>query len=695
MNNDFSGGSFQGAIAFYLPQFHPIPENDRWWGKGFTEWTNVSRARPLFDGHYQPRLPADLGFYDLRLPEILEAQADLARASGLRGFCYHYYWFKGGRRLLERPLERMLASGRPDFPFCLCWANENWTRRWDGLEREVLMPQAHDAESDIGFLHSVLPYFDDPRYLRIGDRPLLVVYRATLFPDLGATVQRWRSECAKLARPTPYLIAAESFDVTPELAARAGFDATCEFPPHAATHAIVPRSQWPGVADTFVGSITDYERMVEQFLGREDTALRRFKSVTLNWDNTARKRHAANVTVGFSIERYHRWLTAAIAHSRRTAPPGEQFVFINAWNEWGEGTYLEPDQLFGHAYLDATHAALQGRPFRYQYISESSSASPAESMPARPAGTSGSATMGAVCMVADDADIIEACIREALRFVDFIVVACRDSVDGTRQILEALVAEGLPVYLRPADKLDVSIAALTRVAIEQHGADWVLPLEPDEFLHVADRASLDRQLEVHPGQHLRIARITHVPTVFDDGREPNPAARLQYRFAFPQPPSGDSQHQTRIIANAALLGPFPGRYELGAANQNIVFRDTKQPSRQPAAAVEGVHLRHFPIRSLDQLALKFGRARDNVGPRAPWHDLPGLDNQTLWDELSVMGSDASSLQRFARHYLDPDLHAPDRTGDVPLVLDALPITAELRYLGLRRSPVVALLSRPS
>jgi O-antigen biosynthesis protein len=233
------------VIAFHLPQFHPIPENDAWWGKGFTEWTNVTRARPFFAGHYQPRFPADLGFYDLRLPEILQAQASLARDHGIHGFCYHYYWFKGGKRLLERPIEQMLASGTPDFPFCLCWANENWTRRWDGQESEVLMPQEYDTESDLAFLHSVLPYFRDPRYIRVGDRPLLVVYRATLFPDPATTVKLWQDEMRRLGEAVPYLVAAESFDVSAATAAAAGFDATCEFPPHGTAKAGLRKELWP------------------------------------------------------------------------------------------------------------------------------------------------------------------------------------------------------------------------------------------------------------------------------------------------------------------------------------------------------------------------------------------------------------------------------------------------------------------
>ncbi|HEY9568730.1 MAG TPA: glycoside hydrolase family 99-like domain-containing protein, partial [Thalassobaculum sp.] len=218
-------------VAFYLPQYHPVPENDAWWGKGFTEWTNVTRAGPLFDGHEQPRLPADLGFYDLRVPETRDAQAELARRYGITAFCYYFYWF-AGRRFLHRPLDEMLASRRPDMPFCLCWANETLTRRWDGRDRDVLLEQVHSPESDRRFIEAVLPFLADPRYLRVDGVPVLLIYRPPLLADPQDTVEYWRARCRSAGLGGLHVAGMETFgfaDPRP-----AGFDSAVEFFPHGA-----------------------------------------------------------------------------------------------------------------------------------------------------------------------------------------------------------------------------------------------------------------------------------------------------------------------------------------------------------------------------------------------------------------------------------------------------------------------------
>lgn len=344
------------AIAFYLPQFHPIPENDAWWGKGFTEWTNVTRARPLFTGHHQPQLPGELGFYDLRLDEVREQQAKLAREYGLHGFCYYYYWFNG-RRVLERPLQMMLDSGTPDFPFCICWANENWTRVWDGLETDVLLKQEHSAESDAEFIKDVLPILKDPRYIRAHGAPLLLVYKAHLLPDPLRSTMAWRNACREAGLETIHLCSAETFPAFDHR--KMGFDSAVQFPPH-----LIPATRCEHLVENldpnFTGSIYDYEGMVTQEANAAPKPYRRFRGVMTSWDNTARRGTTSHVYLNSGPEAYELWLKSIVDATKRDLPPGERFLFINAWNEWAEGAHLEPDQKFGRAYLEATRRALTG-----------------------------------------------------------------------------------------------------------------------------------------------------------------------------------------------------------------------------------------------------------------------------------------------------------------------------------------------
>lgn len=344
-------------IAFYLPQYHPIPENDRWWGKGFTEWTNVTKARPLFPGHDQPRVPADLGYYDLRAEEVRVAQARLAQDYGIHGFCYYYYWFNG-RRLLERPLDAMLASGVPDFPFCICWANENWSRRWDGSENEILMAQEHSPESDIRFIEDVIPILKDPRYIRVNGAPILLVYRISILPEAHETVARWRQAAAAAGLEKIHVAAVRSFGISdPRIY---GCDSAVDFPPHG----VVAREIQDEVEDLepgFEGKIYDYRDLVPGEDMMPDTPYPLFPGVMTGWDNSARRGRRAHIFRHSTPELYQAWLEAAIERAERSAPPGEPMVFINAWNEWAEGTYLEPDRTFGHAWLKATRRALGER----------------------------------------------------------------------------------------------------------------------------------------------------------------------------------------------------------------------------------------------------------------------------------------------------------------------------------------------
>lgn len=337
------------AIAFYLPQFHPIPENDLWWGKGFTEWTNVSRAVPQFIGHYQPRLPGDLGFYDLRLPEIMRQQVEIAKDYGINGFCFHHYWFNG-RRLLEKPFNDLLNNPDLDINFCLCWANENWSRRWDGSEQDILMEQKYSPEDDIAFIDDLIPAFRDKRYIRVHGRPLLIVYRATLFPDIEATTRRWRERVKEHGIDGIYLVAARSFDVgNPQ---SFGFDAGVEFPPHQIHQEPVNESHQI-INPEFSGKIFDYVEMAEKAGSMDPSEFISHKTVVPTWDNTARKPGTGHTYVNSTPNNYANWLDQALQVTLRR-PAGERLLFINAWNEWGEGAHLEPDRRFGYAYLNAT-----------------------------------------------------------------------------------------------------------------------------------------------------------------------------------------------------------------------------------------------------------------------------------------------------------------------------------------------------
>ncbi|HVB88285.1 MAG TPA: glycoside hydrolase family 99-like domain-containing protein [Candidatus Dormibacteraeota bacterium] len=367
------GESVPRAIAFYLPQYHPVPENDEWWGKGFTEWTNVVKAKPKFQGHYQPHLPADLGFYDLRVPEVRAAQADMAANYGIYGFCYYHYWFNG-RRILERPVNEIWKSGEPDFPFCLCWANENWTRRWDGQDSEVLLEQRYGPADDLAHIRSLIPLFHDRRYIRVMDRPLLLVYRASRLPEPEKTTEIWRREAERAGLKGLFLARVESFGDEFGDPRTIGFDCSVEFQPRWSqlSDLRIRRRKWwhrrklrtaePEYFDNF---ICEYGKSAEKALADPLPEYPRMPCVCPGWDNSPRREQGAIILNNSTPEKYEHWLREVVNRTRASLSPGENhgitpdsLIFINAWNEWAEGNHLEPCQRWGRRYLEATQKAL-------------------------------------------------------------------------------------------------------------------------------------------------------------------------------------------------------------------------------------------------------------------------------------------------------------------------------------------------
>nr|WP_321361155.1 glycoside hydrolase family 99-like domain-containing protein [uncultured Hyphomonas sp.] len=345
------------AIAFYLPQFHPIPENDEWWGQGFTEWTNVRRAKPQFEGHDQPIRPGELGYYDLlQSPHVRRRQAALAKQYGLEAFCFYFYWF-AGKRLLEAPIEAWAADEEIDFPFCLCWANENWSRTWDGREQEVLIGQKHSPEDDIAFISYLARYLRNPKYLRVKGRPLVMVYRPGLLPDAKATSKRWRTWCRENGIGEIYLVCTQSFDLSDP--AKFGFDAAAEFPPNNMGMAPEEGFVHP-VADDFQCKIYDWSELPARAGALPAPSYKLFRGVTPRWDNTARRMSRGTVFVNTDPDLYSAWLRdAALDVGARFSDPSERLVFINSWNEWAEGAHIEPDLTHGYTWLEATRNGLQ------------------------------------------------------------------------------------------------------------------------------------------------------------------------------------------------------------------------------------------------------------------------------------------------------------------------------------------------
>lgn len=355
------------VIAINLPQFHPFKENDEWWGKGFTEWTNVTKAKPRYLGHYQPHLPADTGFYDLRLAEARQMQSDLAKEYGIYGFCYYHYWFNG-KLLMERPVNEILKSGEPDFPFMFCWANENWSRNWDGKFRNILIEQKYSDEDDIAHIRYLCKeVFSDKRYIRINNKPVFAIYRSKYFPDMKHSIDTWRETAKKEFGLDLYIIRVENEpDFGPEYL-KSGFDAAMDFQPllmgkfnkwwknfpfRVMNHLFKGKYQW-------FNRHFSYAAYVRYQLNKPMADYKCFPCVSPGWDNSPRRRHSSYTAfTGSTPQLFGTWLKDTL-HRFRPFSKEENLVFINAWNEWAEGNYLEPDQKWGRQYLEETKKAIE------------------------------------------------------------------------------------------------------------------------------------------------------------------------------------------------------------------------------------------------------------------------------------------------------------------------------------------------
>ncbi|WP_341535027.1 glycoside hydrolase family 99-like domain-containing protein [Acetobacter sacchari] len=346
------------VLAYYLPQFHHVARNDEWWGEGFTEWTNVARGLPRFVGHYQPRVPRDLGHYTLDHPDVLRRQAEMARGAGVEGFVFYFYWFNG-ERLLESPLEMLLANPDIDLPFCLMWANENWSRRWDGSDDDILIAQDFRVEDEADLIACFVRHFNDPRYIHIGGRPLLMLYRPGVVPDCVATIARWRRLFVEACGADPIFVMSQSFgDSDPR---KFGMDGAIEFPPHKVVGGLSTINSEIRFLDTdFTGQIYDYEQVVDNALSMPRSDFPLIRTAAPSWDNDARRQGAGLVLHGSTPALFERWLSGLIEQARQTPFHGEALICVNAWNEWAEGAYLEPDQHFGSAFLNATGRAVTG-----------------------------------------------------------------------------------------------------------------------------------------------------------------------------------------------------------------------------------------------------------------------------------------------------------------------------------------------
>ncbi|EIZ82170.1 putative glycosyltransferase [Methylobacterium sp. GXF4] len=355
------------VVAFYLPQYHRVKENDDWWGEGFTEWTNVKKAKPNYKGHAQPHIPLNRNYYDLSQPSVQRDQAELAKKYGISAFCYYMYWFNG-RRVLETPLDARLNDSSIAMDFCVCWANENWTRTWDGKEKDILLEQNHSSETDRSFIKDAMKYLAHPRYLRHDDKLVLLVYRVDLMEDSKATAEIWRNEVRLAGLGDLHLCAVQFYGIGDPR--DWGFDAAVEFPPHGwLVPNNVPEYPIEYVNQEFAGTVLDYKKSVDFALRKPVPDYCWHRCAFPGWDNTARRQNNPHIFANPSPEDFNRWLLNLMRQSMLMASGRQPMVFINAWNEWGEGAHLEPDEENKFAYLEAVQSALNSLNIEFEVIS--------------------------------------------------------------------------------------------------------------------------------------------------------------------------------------------------------------------------------------------------------------------------------------------------------------------------------------
>lgn len=579
-------------LAFYLPQFHTIPENNAWWGEGFTEWTNVRQAQPLYEGHAQPLVPGELGYYDLSSVDVMARQAELARAHGLHGFCFHYYWFDG-KRLLEKPVDQLLQAPHIDLPFCLCWANENWTRRWDGGEHEILMQQSYTPALNERFARDLLPYFADARYIRIDGKPVLLVYRTDIIPDLAATVAAWRETWRSAGVGEVYLIAVESFQpIEPDAY---GFDAAAEFPPHQVRPEEVAPDEPLNLIRDCDARVGDYGKLSTAWLDRPRPLYKRMRGLIPGWDNSSRRRKGgATLFVNATPAVYEDWLAQSVAHTLREFEGEERLVFINAWNEWAEGCTLEPSAALGRAHLEATRrvmqrpqqellAAVPPQPTAYQrWLSD------------RPDLDTGRDTAPAT----------------TLHLQVAIAAGDPQTTAATRQSLQA--------QHRPADKVVSATADSSWVAaLDDSAHSWTLLLAPGDTLEMDALARLEQAVAAADAAGLRL--------VYSDHDELDSAGRPEHPFFKP-----DFNHALLLsypyVGRALLVRTAWARPLLAASGGRFDLTLAYRLALQALAENGGAAFRHV---ALPLLHLHPATATVFCTTSEDWQALAGVLQQHL------------------------------------------------------------------